>query len=991
MTQRINKDELLEKIVADYTLRLRQGRAPSIGKYQDKYPAVRDEIEELLSSVAMIEGLKTDQKTENQFQESDISNLKQLGDYLLIREVGRGGMGLVFEAVHQSLGRRVAIKIMRQRNIQDEKYIARFRREARSAARLHHTNIVSVFGVGQAEGFHYYVMEFIDGFSLNRIVQSLTRKVNASTLGALIDTPAVVRTDANTRLEAEASDDDLPLNLAPQNKSSTVCLEDLEDYPATSGNRRYRWVAEVGSQISDALDHAHSQGILHRDIKPANLLLDKKDQVWITDFGLVKERNSEGLTQTGDVIGTPQYMAPESFKGQYDERSETYCLGLTLYELATLRPAFSEGTTAELIHRITTSAPKAPRKQDSQIPRDLGTIIEKAISKEPKQRYQTALELRDDLRAFLEDRPISARKPSTWEHVWRWGRRNPLPASLAAISALLLCAVAVSASLGYVMTTRAYSELATEVFEKETARKLAVENEQKAIANEKKIKIQFERAEANVALTIEAFDEMFKQIISPGSQSELDIDGFGELGGIETAVTADDAEFLKQMMKFYERFANQNVENQGLIEESARAYRRIANINYLIGETKDAIDAYKKSLEFYEPILIRQPNSAEALQQVVNTRAELSAAIRRSGDLGRADHEVDKNVKMIEAHPLRDLPEVQLSLARTLTAASSAVMNLAVAENASDLSDDERPGPDRFGPRRKDDRDRPERGRKKIFGFDVPDFRKFRGPPRENQKDYLKRVTQAISIGEKLIQQEPNNPEYRALLGKTYSSLAAVQLMEGGDTSEAQEALKKASERFQSLSDEFPNNLEYKYLLGITYLLDPSEAVDSSTKREVDRIVSIAKDLVQKSPNPEYKQLKILAHVKLASLHLESNNPDDAMKEQDEASREFRQLEDQVGKDREFLQVKMRIAKNYRVIGDTFRDMGLHREADRAQESANRFMRRRWGGLLGPDEHHPKPRDGEHRGPRRDRDRNGQNDRNRDRDQRRPPPRRDRE
>ncbi len=898
-SKKINKDDLLEKIVADYTRRIRTGKAPNISVYQNKYPQLAAEIDDLLASVAMIEGLKIEAQQSDKVNETGLSGLKQLGDYLLIREVGRGGMGVVFEAVHQSLGRRVAVKVMRRRDIDDEKYIARFRREAQSAAKLHHTNIVSVFGVGEAEGFHYYVMEFIDGAGLNQVVQSLTRRLSGPTIGPP-ETFISPQDNAATRIDSNAAKPTLP-DQPPLSELSDSQTFSPSRIP--NGTKRFKWLAQLGTQVADALAHAHGQGILHRDIKPANLLLDKKDQVWITDFGLVKENDLDGLTKTGDLLGTPQYMAPESFKGAYDQRSETYCLGLTLYELATLRPAFDPGTTAELIHRITTTTPTPPRKVDSKIPRDLNTIIEKSIARDPNLRYSTSAELRDDLRAFLEDRPIAARNPLLVEQVWRWSRRNPLPATLALLSTLLLCAFSAAVTFGWMSTNAAYKKLEIEARQTEANRKLAVENE--------------ERAESNVAFIIQAFDEMFKQIISPGDKSQFDIDGLQELGGIETAVSADDAEFLRQMMVIYEQFAEQNSENKNLLLEPARAFRRIASINYLVGESNAAIDAYRRALEFYDPELVSSPDSKIALLNVVNTRAELAAAIRRIGNLSTAREEVRKNIKAIEAFPRPELPEVQLALAQSLISAGSGYVDLAALENVSDLSDLMETS---IGPRR---------------GNHNP-------PPPLNQpspqldQEFLQDANRAIEIGKQLIIQDSEEPTYQMLLGQSYSSLAALQMRMKDP--EAENTLLIATEQFKTLSEKYPDNLKYEYLLAVTLLLYPTDHDDEGAKQRLGKITSTASELIAKSPNPEYKQLGILAYTKLAGIHLASGRLQNAVEDQKKAANYFVELINQVDGKLAFFRLKRQLADNYKTIIDTYHDRDQRREAGQVRDYATSLL-----------------------------------------------------
>ena len=289
----------------------------------------------------------------------------QLGDYRILREVGRGGMGVVFEAEQISLGRRVALKVLLNPELADQGQRERFRREAESVATLHHANIVPIFGIGEHEGVPYFVMQFIDGVTL----------------------------DAKT---SEGSD------------SSRVLA--------------YDWgrAVEIGRQAAVALDYAHNHGILHRDIKPGNLILDESETVWLTDFGLAKVDDERDLTRTGSLLGTLRYMAPEAFQGNADVRSEVYSLGLTIYELVAGQPAIEATNRVSLIERIQNPMITRLSIVRPGIPSDLETVIHKSIDREPSSRYQTAAEFAADLRRLLDNEPVHARRVSHAERMWRW-------------------------------------------------------------------------------------------------------------------------------------------------------------------------------------------------------------------------------------------------------------------------------------------------------------------------------------------------------------------------------------------------------------------------------------------------------------------------------------------------------------------------------------------------------------------------------------------
>jgi len=385
-----------------------------------------------------------------------------------VREVGRGGMGVVYEAEQMSLGRFVALKLLPAQLTATGRERERFLREAKTAAKLHHTNIVPVFGFGEADGTPYYAMQFIRGQGLDAVIDELkgqaagahaaygdstvTRAANLARSLVTGDFASPEAADATGTFAPACEPLQRPGPL-PKPGAETVARADtgVPSRVAQSGvapahrarpsrDTLMHGIARIGVQVAQALDHAHAQGVLHRDIKPSNLLLDAYGNTWVTDFGLAKAEGLPELTRAGDVLGTLRYMPPEAFEGAFDARGDVYALGLTLYELLALRPAFDESDRRKLLKLVCESAPPPLRKVAPHVPRDLATIVHKAIQRDPARRYQTAAALAEDLQRFLDDRPIAARPVSALEHGWRACRRNPV---LSGMGAAALCGLVV--------------------------------------------------------------------------------------------------------------------------------------------------------------------------------------------------------------------------------------------------------------------------------------------------------------------------------------------------------------------------------------------------------------------------------------------------------------------------------------------------------------------------------------------------------------------
>lgn len=324
----------------------------------------------------------TDETTTFSKQSESAPFSHDFGDYELLGEIAKGGMGIVYKARQTKLNRIVALKVIRSGEFADDEQVRRFHSEAEAAAKLDHPGIVPVFEVGEVNNQHFFSMAIVEG-------QSLHSKVND--IGPLVP----------------------------------------------------RQAAKLTRTVAEAVQFAHNKGIVHRDIKPHNILLDENGQPRVTDFGLAKDiHGGSDLTATGQVMGTPSYMSPEQAAGYVEQigpKSDVYSLGATLYFLLTGRPPFQAASTIETVRQVIDNEPVPPRRLNSEISPNLETICVKCLRKEPSKRYANAAELADDLERWLDNKPIAARPVSRVEKTWLWCKRRPAVASL--LAAIVLMAV----------------------------------------------------------------------------------------------------------------------------------------------------------------------------------------------------------------------------------------------------------------------------------------------------------------------------------------------------------------------------------------------------------------------------------------------------------------------------------------------------------------------------------------------------------------------
>jgi WD40 repeat protein/serine/threonine protein kinase len=472
-------EQALGLLIEELTVRLQAGEPVDVPAFLQEHPEHADRLRDLLPALNMLADLARSAPSGSASgvrpaaPPDDLTGT--LGDFRLLREIGRGGMGVVYEAEQISLGRRVALKVLPFAAAMDGRQLQRFKNEAQAAAHLQHQNIVPVYYVGCERGVHFYAMQLIDGQTLAAVIRELRHLVKqearegeapaepapreprplSELAGELVSGRWVPAKRNGTDARPTVDHVPAPQPLLPAEEAvvepATAAGVGLSTERSNKSPAFFRTAAHLGVQVAEALEHAHQVGVVHRDIKPGNLLLDGGGRPWVSDFGLARLGADPGLTMTGDILGTIRYMSPEQALAQrvpIDHRTDIYSLGVTLYELLTLERAYPGRTREEVLRQIAFEEPRPPRRLNTAVPSELETIVLKAMAKNPEERYATAQELADDLRRFLEDKPIKAKRPSLRQRAAKWARRHKTVVRAAlVVVALAVVALAVSTML----------------------------------------------------------------------------------------------------------------------------------------------------------------------------------------------------------------------------------------------------------------------------------------------------------------------------------------------------------------------------------------------------------------------------------------------------------------------------------------------------------------------------------------------------------------
>ena len=798
-------EALLASVADDYSEKLADGETPDVEDYARQHPTIADALRRVLPALNSLD--KPMGPSPPGFKQigGHLKERDTLGDFRIVREIGRGGMGIVYEAEEQSLGRSVALKVLPFTAMLDEKQLARFRNEARAAATLSHRNIVPVYSFGSQGGVHYYSMECIRGQSMAELIRDL-RLANDRN-----HEPNHDIADALTRIDFLTSDNENSTTRDSSMDSAAVhqeppAADSISANHLKNGSIFFRNVARLGIQAALAIDHAHTAGVLHRDIKPANMMVDPNLQLSVTDFGLARLGDDAGVTMTGDVVGTARYMSPEQVLGNravIDHRSDIYSLGITLYELATLRVAFDGEDRYELWRQISLENPPPPRKVDHRIPVDLETIILKSIEKSPSDRYQTAAELGNDLQRFLDNKPILAKPPTLLASTAKWAQRHPsvVWATMGVMATVIAILVT---SIGFIHA--AYNA----------------------------VQAQRERAESHLQLARDVIDDTYN----------IELERLKHAPGM----TQKQRESLQALMKFYEQLPTEELADDSLFHDSVRATLRLGDIYSILGQYRDARNAYRSAINAAEQLCNRttDPTYQASLVLAHSGLGQVQLAIgERSGAISShrtANELIDKLIASYPDHlSVQRLAaeKIYLPIALGRTQDQVAAFRSVIAEL------------DQLGERFPHESAFPHAKAKAQESLGV--LLQSIGQVAEAETMFRS----AVEIQQELVVRNPDDPTFTLQQANGLRHLA-VLLRNKGTSSVAMSSTRQAVELMERLSASFPYRVKYQTSLAQlrndlgTLLYAKGKPQEAAA--EFEQAIAILEPLVQSDPEtPAYR------------------------------------------------------------------------------------------------------------------------------------------
>lgn len=607
--------EQLSQILEEYLSDLEEGVRPEPAELIAAHPDLAEPLAQYLESLDFLHNATGKLGAEPARDATDGLPPRQLGDFRIKREIGRGGMGVVYEAEQISIGRKVALKVLPFAAVLDQKQIARFNNEAQAAGQLNHRHIVPVYSVGCERGVHYYSMQLIEGQPLDRAIEDLRGRAGNFTKSQIAHALAPTKAELTQGPTASKGS----RSSAPEPRAYP--LDEASHFPAFSprteegfstarsikSRNHMRAAADLAIQAAEAIHHAHEYGIIHRDIKPSNLLIDKQGNLWVTDFGLARCREGNNITMTGDLLGTLRYMSPEQATGRgnlVDHRADIYALGVTLYELLTLQLPFDGPDPPTLLRQLERSDPLPPRRLNYSIPVDLETIVLKAISKSREDRYESAQAMADDLRFFLDGKPPLATRPSLLDRATKWaGRHSKFVASVAGVLLLALFGSVIAALL-----------IARE------------KDKTEAALNESRD--SFALSQANLHQAINVVDRFGMRLANELS----------EVPGMEGLRRA----LLVETLQDYEGFVEQLQHNAEMRFALALSHSHMGTLHEQLGQIDEALIEYGRAKVLYEVLAAEQPEEGRFRHDLAICHNNVGDIFFQKGDIPRARSAYDE-------------------------------------------------------------------------------------------------------------------------------------------------------------------------------------------------------------------------------------------------------------------------------------------------------------------------------------------------------------
>ncbi|MBU6174564.1 MAG: serine/threonine-protein kinase, partial [Planctomycetes bacterium] len=617
--------ESLAAFLEQYANSVEFGNAIALEPFLQEYPQLRSYVERMMADIELLCKIPAEHKSGvADCSNSAVTKGMLLGDFEILREIGRGGMGVVYLAQQRSLQRQVALKMLPFAAILDPNQIARFHTEAQAAASLHHPNIVPVYSVGCERGVHFYSMQYIDGQTMEAFLQSL-RQGNV--------------------LEHSWADSTSAIQSVGRHDSSPNSIQ-MTRRTLKSSNYIRQIVAKM-ADVAMALEFAHSRGIIHRDIKPSNLMMDRGGNLWLTDFGLARIQDSQSVTIDGDLVGTLRYMSPEQANGRthlVDNRADIYSFGVTLYEMLTLHCAFEGSDRYEVLASIQRAKPLPPRSMNPSISSDLETIIAKCMSPEKDDRYATAGELADDLHRFLNHQPIAARRPSVADRLGKWALRKK-----KWVAATLVCILMIAiGSLSFAFLIRQQRDRA-EMFA--TNAHVIVDRFGSDFADQLEGIPGTEEIRRNI---LRETSDYYSQLIRYSSKDPLLARQAARaahrlasislrLGNLQAAVLG----FGDSLRRWESVLVKTKWTSEDIVA-IAECHRDFAKVNSSLGDMEAAREHFQSALALLEKIPSTSEYQLRRLQEVAKTRSEVSLYYAKTGNPNRAVELLEQSVIDLE-------------------------------------------------------------------------------------------------------------------------------------------------------------------------------------------------------------------------------------------------------------------------------------------------------------------------------------------------------